>query len=107
MLNRKNLIAIPGFLVIAVVGSSYFIWKAKREPQLPEQTITGHDSQVSAANPQQQVNFLIGDGDRMMEDGDYVGARSFYERALKLDPSNTAARAGIKSAEDSIKNAKN
>jgi hypothetical protein len=97
MLNRK-LFSIAGIVIIVVGG--LFIWQETREAQPTDKT---HKSQT-LANPQ-QVNFLIGDGDRMMEDGDYVGARSFYERALKLDPSNAAARAGIKNAEDSIKNA--
>jgi hypothetical protein len=101
--RRKLFVGIAGLLAIVVGG--YFVWsqKARREAQPPpEKAITVNDSRVAAANPQQQATFLIGDGDRMMEDGDYVSARSFYEAALKLDPSNTAARARIKSAEDSM-----
>jgi hypothetical protein len=106
MSNRTKLfVGIAAFLAIVVSGA-FLIWpqRAKRQAQPPaEKVATGNFSQTPAANPQQQVNLLIVDGDRMMEDGDYVDARSFYEAALKLDPSNTAARAGIKNAEDSIK----
>jgi predicted ATPase len=105
MLNRrKTFVGATGFLVI-VIGGSLIIrqQKAKMQAQPPaEKAITSNDSQVSAADPQHQVNYLIHAGDRMMEDGDYGNARSYYESALKLAPSNAEARARIESADRAI-----
>jgi cytochrome c-type biogenesis protein CcmH/NrfG len=105
MSNRRRMfVGVAGFLAI-VIGGSFFIWqqKAKMKAQPPaEKAITSNDSQVSVADPQHQVSDFIHAGDRMMEDGDYGNARSYYEAALKLAPSNAEARARTEIADRAI-----
>jgi serine/threonine-protein kinase len=53
----------------------------------------------SAANQKAQAQQLVSQGNRQLANRDFSGAQSSFQRALALDPGNSAAQNGLKAAQ--------
>jgi tetratricopeptide (TPR) repeat protein len=79
---------------------------AKSKSPQAAQTPTPAAAPVAAApNPGQlRARAMIALGNRQVDSGDYQGAINAFQSALILDPGNAAAEAGLRRANEAMKN---
>ena len=77
---------------------------ARRAQAVPEAAAPAPIAAAQANPGQLRARAMIALGNRQVDSGDYSGAINAFQSALILDPGNAAAEAGLRRANEAMKN---